>query len=97
MRSYKLLGKYFTYRVIENTKTKTQSLWSTRPILHKGEEKRVIPDRNPLGIGFTKKPEYKNKYSKYVCPLHVPGHVVNLCKVIQEQAKYIKSTWSTTR
>ena len=29
--------------------------------------------------------------------LHEPGHNMNLCKVMQSQSKYMKSTWSTSR
>ena len=31
-----------------------------------------------------------------MCPLNVPGHYMNSCKVMQAQAKSIKSTWLTS-
>ena len=31
-----------------------------------------------------------------MCPLHGPGHDINLCNVMQAQSKAMKSTWSTT-
>ena len=32
-----------------------------------------------------------------MCPLHGPGHDMNLCKVMLAQSKGMKSTWSTAR
>ena len=32
-----------------------------------------------------------------MCPLHVPGHDMNSCKVIKAQAKSMKLNWSTYR
>ena len=37
------------------------------------------------------------KKTSPLCPLHVPGHDMNLCKVMLAQSKSIKLTWLTDR
>ena len=43
---------------------------------------------------YNSKTKVRNK-NLHICPLHGPGHDMNLCKVMQAQAKSMNLTWST--
>ena len=56
---------------------------------------REKPDRKTLERGC-KNSKTKDNF-KPTFPLHSPGNDMNLCKVIQVQAKYTKENWSSAR
>ena len=60
------------------------------PIRQVGAEQNFIPVRKPLGRGRQRK--HNKKKNAPVCPLHGPLQDMKMCKVMLEQAKYMKST-----
>ena len=89
-----LLRKFSRRRVKEITKTKKPSNpVNTANLPSWRISKGCTRPRTPRKRRLTK---IKQKNSP-VCPLHVPEHDMNLCKVMLPQAKAMKLTWSTDR
>ena len=60
-------------------------------------KKKVAKSAQRKGSNQAAKPleEDANKKNLHLCPLNGPRHDMNLCKVMQEQSKAMKLTWST--
>ena len=95
--TYKLQRKSNRRRVKYDTK---KSFMWTPPIRQVSADQSVVPSRETLEEDANKNSNFKLKVKNKnlpMCPLHVPGHDMNSCKVIKAQAKAMKLNWSTYR
>ena len=90
----KLRRKYSKRKVKEITKTKNTKQSGDHHQSAKSAQRKVsYQAANPL-----EEDDNKNKIQREnspMCPLHGPGNDINSCKVMMEQAKSMKLTWST--